>query len=319
MSNRMPTLRQLQIFLALAEHKNISKVAEALHISQPSVSIQLKNLTEVLELQLYHVNGRSIELTEAGEAALSTAREMFFGLNKLQIELDNLKGIKSGVLKLGVVSTAKYFLPILLGQFCKRYPLIDVELNVGNRQKIIQRFNQNKDDYYVFSQCPDSDNLIAEPFLDNPLVVVAPVNHELTQKMPISLNRLSHYPFLLRELGSSTRRCIDDFCKLHKLKLKAKMTIESNEAIKHSVASDLGLSILSSHTLDYMQEVSLARLDVEHFPIQSHWYLARTKNRNQTVLAELFYQYLQEEGLTILQKKIAANRKNGASIGKGVR
>ena len=243
MANRTPTLRQLQIFLALSEHKNISRVAETLHISQPSVSIQLKNLTDVLGMQLYNVNGRSVELTEAGEATVNSAREMFFSLDKLHIELDDLKGIKSGVLKLSVVSTAKYFLPILLGQFCKRYPLIDVELNVGNRQEIIKRFNQNKDDFYVFSQCPESDNLIAEPFLDNPLVVVAPANHELTKKMPISLNRLAHYPFLLREIGSGTRRCIDDFCKLHKIKLKAKMTIESNAAIKHSVAADLGLAI----------------------------------------------------------------------------
>jgi DNA-binding transcriptional LysR family regulator len=218
------------------------------------------------------------------------------------MKLDNLKGIKSGVLKLSVVSTAKYFLPILLGQFCKRYPLIDVELNIGNRQQIIKRFNQNKDDYYVFSQCPESDNLIAEPFLDNPLVVVAPANHELTKKMPVSLNRLSHYPFLLRELGSGTRQCIDEFCKQHKLKLNTKMTIESNEAIKHSVAAELGLAILSSHTLDYMQDSSLARLDVEHFPLKSQWYLARNKNRNQTTLAELFHQYLQEEGISTLQK-----------------
>lgn len=302
MANRTPTLRQLQIFLALSEHQNISRVAEVLHISQPSVSIQLKNLTEVLGMQLYNVNGRSIELTEAGESAVKTAREMFFSLDKLHIELDDLKGLKSGTLKLSVVSTAKYFLPILLGQFCKRYPLIDVELNMGNRQEIIRRFNQNKDDYYVFSQRPESDNLIAEPFLDNPLVVIAPSNHELTKKMPVSLNRLSHYPFLLRELGSGTRQCVDDFCKQHQIKLKAKMTIESNAAIKHSVAADLGLAILSSHTLDYMQDSSLVVLDVEHFPIMSQWYLVRTKNRNQTVLAELFHQYLQQEGLSTLQK-----------------
>ena len=304
---RMPTLRQLQILLALAEHNNISRVAEALHISQPSVSIQLKNLTELFGITLFQVNGRHITLTEAGEATVKTAREMFFSLNKLQIELDDLKGAKAGVLKLAVVSTAKYFLPILLGQFCKRYPLIDVELKVGNRQQMINRFNQNKDDYYFFSQCPESDNVIAEPFLDNPLVVVAPANHELTKKMPISLNRLSHYPFLLREIGSGTRRSIDDFCKQHKFKLNAKMTIESNEAIKHSVAADLGLAILSSHTLDYMQDTSLVRLDVEHFPIKNHWYLVRAKNRHQTILAELFHQYLQEEGLSTLQKIAAKN------------
>jgi DNA-binding transcriptional LysR family regulator len=302
MNNRTPTLRQLQIFLALAEQKNISRTAEYLHISQPSVSIQLKNLADVLGAQLYHVNGRSIHITEAGEVALETARAMFFSLDSLQIKLNDLKGAKSGTLRLAVVSTAKYFLPILLGEFCKRYPLIDVELNIGNRKQIIDRFNQNKDDYYVFSQCPDSENIVAEYFLDNPLVVVAPAKHELTKKMPISLNRLCHYPFLLREVGSGTRRCIDDFCKQHKITLKAKMVIESNEAIKYSVSANLGLAILSRHTLDYMKGTDLVVLDVEHFPIQSKWYLVRNKKRQQTILAELFHQYLQQEGLTVLQK-----------------
>ena len=309
MPKRLPTLRQMQILLALAEHKNISRVAAVLHISQPSVSIQLKNLTEVFDSPLYHVNGRRLEFTEAGIAAVNTAQEMFFALDKLHMELEDLKGAKAGVLKLAVVSTAKYFLPILLGPFCKRYPLIDVQLDIGNREKIIQRFNQNKDDYYIFSQYPKADNLVAEPFIENPLVVVAPVNHELTKKMPISLNRLSHYPFLLREHGSGTRQTIEDFCQQHHVSLKAKMTIESNQAIKHSVAAGLGLAILSSHTLDYMQDDNLVKLDVEHFPIKSQWYLVRNKKRHQTILAELFYQYLQEEGLDKL-KTIAKNQRS---------
>ena len=300
--NRTPTIRQLQIIVALAEYKNISRVAEVLHIAQPSVSIQLKNLREIYDITLYHVNGRSVELTEAGNAVVNTAREMLLSLEKLQIELDNFKGIKSGVLKLAVVSTTKYFMPTLLGQFCKRYPLIDVQLSIGNRAEILKRFIQNKDDFYVFSQCPESEDVIATPFMENLLVVVAPANHELIQEMPISLNRLSNYPFLSREKGSGTRRCIEDFCKGHNLTLKIKMTIGSNEAIKHSVAADLGFSILSNHTLDYMEDKSLVRLDVEHFPIKSKWYIVRTKKRQQTLLGELFHQYLQDDGLSILQK-----------------
>ncbi|BCE01416.1 LysR family transcriptional regulator [Marinicellulosiphila megalodicopiae] len=304
---RTPTLRQLQIFMALADEKNISKVAQSLHISQPSVSIQLKNLTDLIGLPLYNINARNIDLTDAGKSVLKNAHEMFFSLNKLKIEIEDLKGIKSGTLKLAVVSTAKYFLPILLGEFCKRYPLIDVQLKIGNRQQIIERFNQNKDDFYVFSQCPESENLIAEPFVDNPLIVVAPVGHALTKKKSITLKQLSQFPFLMREQGSGTKRSIDDFCKQHQLVLKTKMTIESNEAIKHCVSAHLGLAILSSHTLDYMEDTSLVRLKVAHFPIKSQWYLVRTKNRGQTVLAELFHDYLQQEGLSTL-KEVAVNR-----------
>ena len=255
--NRLPTLRQLQILQALAQYKNISLVAEKLFISQPSVSIQLKNLSTLFDIPIYQVNGKIVELTEAGNAILETASEIFNSLERLSSQIDDFKGIKSGKLKLCVVSTAKYFLPLLLGPFCKLYPLIDIELNIGNRAQVLARLRNNKDDFYVLSHCPNDNNIEAEPFLDNPLVVVAPENHELTKMENISLARLAHYPFLMRELGSGTRRTIDLFCQEHELILKEKMTIESNEAIKHAVVADLGLAILSKHTLNYILESGL--------------------------------------------------------------
>ncbi|WP_111977850.1 LysR family transcriptional regulator [Algibacillus agarilyticus] len=302
MQNRTPTLRQLQILQALAHYKNISLVAQKLFISQPSVSIQLKKLSELYEVSLYQANSKTIELTEAGFAILKASNEIFDSLDNLNSQLDDLKGIKSGKLRLCVVSTAKYFLPLLLGSFCKKYPLIDVELNIGNRSQVIKRLKENKDDFYIFSHCPDNENIISEPFLDNPLVVVAPEKHELTRQPHISLARLAHYPFIMREHGSGTRRTIDIFCKQHNLKLKEKMTIESNEAIKHAVVADLGLAILSRHTLDYILESGLVILAVDEMPIESTWFLVRTKNRNPSNLATLFYQFMQNEGRTELAK-----------------
>ena len=304
MPNRTPTLRQLEILLALDEHKTISKVAQNLHISQPSVSIQLKNLADLYHVSLYQNHGKKIEFTQAGLEIINSAKQIFFSLESLNIQLDDIQGIKSGTLKLAVVSTAKYFLPILLGQFCKRYPKIDVELKIGNRQQIIDRFNNNKDDFYVFSQLLDSENLIAEPFIENPLVVVVPENHELNTKRKISLKKLSKYPFLFREKGSGTRHAIDEFCKANDLKLEKKMIIESNEAIKHSVAAELGIAILSRHTLDYIKEHGLVKINVEKFPIQSQWYLVSNKKRNTTVLAKAFHDFLQSEGLNILKENI---------------
>ena len=139
-------------------------------------------------------------------------------------------------------------------------------------------------------------------FLDNPLVVVAPENHELTFQPSISLARLTHYPFIMRELGSGTRMSIDDFCKGHKITLKEKMIIESSEAIKHAVVADLGLAILSQHTLDYILQSGLVTLNVDEFPIRSTWYLAQNKQRKQSILAQLFYDFMQEEGKSTLLK-----------------
>ena len=302
MINRTPTLRQLQILQALAEYKKISLVAEKLFISQPSVSIQLRKLSELFDITLYHVNGKSVELTEAGNAVLEASNEIYTTLNHLSSKLDDLKGAKSGKLKLCVVSTAKYFLPLLLGSFCKKYPLVDVELNIGNRAQVLNRLKESKDDFYIVSDCPDSSNIIVDRFLDNPLVVVAPENHELTRKASISLTRLTHYPFIMRELGSGTRMSIDNFCRGHKITLKEKMTIESSEAIKHAVVADLGLAILSQHTLDYILKSGLVTLNVTGFPIQSTWHLVQNKLRKQSILAQLFYDFIQKEGKNTLLK-----------------
>jgi len=300
--NRTPTLRQLQILQALAKYKKISLVADKLFISQPSVSIQLRKLSEVFDIALYHVSGKSVELTEAGMAVLEGSNEIFTTLDHLSTQLSNLKGVKSGKLKLCVVSTAKYFLPLLLGSFCKKYPLIDVELSIGNRAEVLASLKENKDDFYVLNHCPTDKNISAEPFLDNPLVVVAPENHELIRQPSISLARLTHYPFLMRELGSGTRLSIDKFCQKHNITLKEKMTIESCEAIKHAVVADLGLAILSKHTLDYILKSGLVILNVEGFPIESSCYLVQNKLRKQSILAQLFYDFMQKEGKSVLRQ-----------------
>ena len=300
----MPTLRQLQILQTLAEYKKISLVAEKLFISQPSVSIQLRKLSELFEITLYRVHGKTVKLTEGGLAVLEASNEMFTSLNNLSSKIDDLKGVKSGKLKLHVVSTAKYFFPLLLGSFCKKYPLVDVELNIGNRAQVLASLKENNDDFYVLSDCLDDKSIKADPFLDNPLVVVAPANHELTLQASISLTRLTHYPFIMRELGSGTRMSTDLFCQRHNINLKEKMTIESSEAIKHSVAAELGLAILSQHTLDYSSRSGLVKLNVEEFPIQSTWYLVQNKRRKKSILAKLFYDFMQNEGKTVLRKFI---------------
>ena len=299
---KQPTLRQLQLLRAVAQHQSISKVAELLHVSQPSVSIQLRQLKELIGLPLYQQQGKGVVLTDAGFAVLQCANEVFTSFQNLNASLDELKNVQTGTLKLCVVSTAKYFLPLILGAFCKKHPKVDVSLKIGNRSEIKTRIDANEDDFYFFSQMPDGDEMNITPLIDNELVVVAPSRHALTLQKEISLNRLAHYPFIMREHGSGTRNFVEVFCKENQLKLNEKMTIESNEAIKYAVASGLGLSILSRHTLDYGEVPGLVKLNVKSFPITSKWYLGKRKDRKPSLLAQAFEQFMFTEGVSMLQK-----------------
>lgn len=293
-SLKAPTLRQLQIFSALVDTKSVSKVAQQLHISQPSVSIQLKNLSELLNSELYIVNNRKVQITEAGYAVCLAATDISKTLEDLNIKLDALNGLDAGTLRIAVVTTAKYFMPKLLSAFCKKYPNIDVQLTIKNRQTVLQRFKENKDDFYVLSHWPDNLDAVKTPFISNELVVMANEDHELTRRPQTSLNRIQHYPFIMREPGSGTRMSIDMFCKKHQILLKERMTIESNGAIKLLVAEGLGLAILSKQSIDNSAIQGLVTLDVEHFPIKNQWYLVRSPGKNLSNLGNTFAAFCQQ-------------------------
>lgn len=285
---KSPTLRQMQIFSALVETNSVSRVAEKLHISQPSVSIQLKNLSEQLNTELYVVNNRKVHTTEAGYAVYQATLGIANTFEDLHIRLDAFNGLNAGKLKIAVVSTAQYFMPKLLSAFCRKYPNIDVQLTINNRQTVLKRFMENMDDFYVLSHWPEDLDAEKIPFVDNELVVMANDTHELTRQPHISLNRLQHYPFIMREKGSGTRMSIDMFCQKHNLTFKERMTIESNGAIKLFVAEGLGLAILSRSTLDHSNIPGLTTLDVEQFPIINKWFLVRKTGRSLSLLAETF-------------------------------
>jgi len=294
-ANRTPTIRQLQLFSALVETKSVSKTAEQMFIAQPSVSIQLKKLAELLEVELYHQQGKKIVITEAGQAVYRVVQQVENNFENLAIELNAFNGLTAGTLRLCIVSTAQNFMPMILGPFCRQYPNINVELTIRNRKVVIERAMKNQDDFYVLSHCPDNLALNKTPFLDNDLVVIAPERHELTLKQSISLNRIQHYPFILREKGSGTRSTIDKFCTEHNLKLRERMMAESNDAIKHMVAEGLGLAILSRHSVDHYPIKGVVKLNVEQFPITSDWYLVSSEQRKLSLLAQTFRDYLQNQ------------------------
>ncbi|QOL25362.1 LysR family transcriptional regulator [Thalassotalea sp. LPB0316] len=293
-TNRTPTIRQLQLFSALVETQSVSKTAERLFIAQPSVSIQLKKLSELLGVELYHQRGKQIVITEVGQTVYRAAQQIACSFENLAIELNAYNGLQAGTLRLCIVSTAQHFMPQILGPFCREFPNIDVELTIKNRKTVIERAMQNLDDFYVLSHCPDDLALIKMPFLHNDLVVIAPERHELTRKPSVSLNRIIHYPFILREKGSGTRTTIDNFCRQHNIALHQRMMVESNDAIKNMVAEGLGLAILSRHSVENNPTTGVVTLPVEHFPIVSDWYLVHSKQRKLSLLAQAFSDYIHQ-------------------------
>jgi len=290
------TFRQLEILLALHQHRSVTAAADALHLTQPTVSMQLKKLSEAVGLPLYEQVGRRLIFTDPGKAVVASAREVLDCLERLDMSLADFKGLRAGTLRLAVVSTAKYFIPHLLGAFCKRYLAIDIEFKVGNRQQIIDRIDAGEDDLYVFSHPPVGKDLELQEFLPNPLVAIAPMDHPLTRQKSVSLAQFAAQPFLIREAGSGTRHAIEQHLRRHGHELNIRMTIESNEAIKHAVMSGLGVSILSSHTLSFGGRTGLSELQVEQLPIASTWHLARLRSKRVSIVAKTFMDYVNSQG-----------------------
>ncbi|MBE9142942.1 LysR family transcriptional regulator [Planktothrix mougeotii] len=289
------TLHQLKVFEAVARHSSFTKAAEELMITQPTVSTQVKQLTQTIGLPLFEQIGKQLYLTEAGEALLSTCQNIFEQLDNLEMQVASLKGTKQGRLRLGVVSTAKYFVPRVLGHFCQQYPGIDIALQVTNHATLIQRMQDNQDDLYILSQPPEDLALSSQPFLDNPLVVVSRQDHPLAGEKNIPIKSLAGEPFIMREQGSGTRQSVQKLFERYKVGVKVRLELGSNEAIKQAIAGGLGLSVLSQHTLIAEQLMGeLTILDVQHFPIHLRWYVTHLEGKQLSIIAETFLKFLLE-------------------------
>jgi DNA-binding transcriptional LysR family regulator len=292
---RHSTLRQLEVFEAIARLGSFTRAAEELFLTQPTVSMQIKKLTEAVGLPLFEQVGKKIYLTDAGRELHKTSREIFERFTRFEMLVADMKGLKQGALRLAVVTTAKYFAPRLLGPFCQQYPGIEVSLKVSNRERILERLADNQDDLCILGQPPEELEAESEPFLENPLVVLAPANHPLAGKKKIPLARLAEEPFLLREPGSGTRMAVERLFATHRLKMKVRMELGSNEAIKQAIVGGLGVSVLSRHTLALDAPMGqLAILNVERFPIERHWYVAWPSGKQLTVVARTFLDYLKQ-------------------------
>jgi DNA-binding transcriptional LysR family regulator len=294
---RHVSLRQLQVFEAIARLKSFTKAADELYLTQPTVSTQIKRLTDVIGLPLFEQIGRQVYLTETGRELETAVKDIFGVLDRFEMKVADLKGLKQGYLKLCVITTAKYFAPEVLGRFCQRHQGVDVALKVTNRDSVLERLIANKDDLYILGQNPERDlDMIAMPFAPNPLHVIAHRDHPLALKRDIPVERLAEEYFIMREPGSGIRDYVLKTFSEAGLKPRVRMELGSNEAIKHAIYGKLGLSVLSLHTLAQEAESSeLAILDVQGFPLERQWYVAHAKGKELSVVASAFIDFLGEE------------------------
>ncbi|MBS1213955.1 MAG: LysR family transcriptional regulator [Proteobacteria bacterium] len=290
------SLRQLKLFEAVARNLSFTRAAEELHLTQPAVSIQVKQLEENVGLPLFEQLGKRIYLTDTGKALQALCENILGALASFEMEVADRKGLKQGKLRLGVTTTAKYFVPRLLGAFCERYPGIDVSMKVSNQQNLLERLARNEDDLYILGRPPEHLPVNAHPFLANPLVVIAPPDHPLASERNIAPARFAEEWFLMREPGSGTRQATERFFAERGIALRERMTLGSNEAIKQAVIGKLGVAVLSRSTVALESEVGrVAILAVEGFPIRRHWHIVYPADKKLSVVSQAFYDYLTGE------------------------
>jgi DNA-binding transcriptional LysR family regulator len=296
---RHVTLRQLQIFEAIGRLKNFSRAAEELFLTQSTVSTQVKHLTEIAGMPLVEVVGKKTNLTEAGEILYQTCLDVISRLDNTDMAFSDLKGIKTGTLKLSVISTAKYFAPEVLGKFWQQYPDIEVSLDVSNKENVLRRLVNNEDDLYILGHNPPKDlDINAIAFASNPIYVMASKQHPLAQqKKRVSLKQLAEQSLIFREPGSGIRDVIENLFSSKGLKPNIRMVLSNNEAIKHALIGQLGISVLSLHTILLEgAKGPIALLNVEGFPVQRKWHLVYRKGKELSVVARAFVDFLHEEG-----------------------
>ncbi|GMQ89588.1 MAG: LysR family transcriptional regulator [Gammaproteobacteria bacterium] len=295
------TMRQLSVFEAAARLLSYTRAAEELHLSQPAVSMQIRQLEDQAGLQLFEKLGRKLHLTEAGRELFQYTRSILHDLHEVEEVMEALKGLNTGQLNIGVASTVNYFAPRLLAAFSQRYPGISLSLEANNRENLIHMLNANEKDLVLMGSPPEQIDLESEPFLENPLVVIAPPEHPLANERGIPLQRLAEETFIMREAGSGTRAAMERFFSEQGITLKAGIQMTRNEAIKQAVRAGLGLSIVSIHSIELELETKrLVVLDVDDFPIKRRWFLVYRHGKRLSPAAGAFKDFVLAEAGNLL-------------------
>ena len=294
------TMRQLKIFQSVARNLSYTKAAAELHLTQPAVSMQIKQLEDNLGLPLFEQMGKKIFLTEAGKEMIHYSYTISQQLEEIYEVFARLQGLEQGTLRLAVPGTANQFVTQFLAEFRRRHPAVNFNLDIANRRGLLNRLENNEIDLVIMGKPPDDMELVSECFMNNPLVVIAGPDHPLTKRKKIPLAELMENEFAVREEGSGTRIAMQRFLDEHNVVLKTSMEMTSNETLKQAVAAGLGLGIVSMHTLE--MELTLQRLKVlkaEAFPIMRHWYIVYREGKRLSPIARTFRDFVVNDAVKL--------------------
>ena len=299
------TFRQIKVFEAVARHLNYSRAAEELRLSQPGVSIHVKQLEGHAGLPLFEQLGRKIYLTPAGEQMLHYGRAIIQQFAEAEEALAALRGIRGGVLNVAVISAGDSFFPGLLAEFCRRHENVTVRLTVNNREEIVRQLAENLTDLTVLLRPPGHPDMVAAAFAPQPHVIIAAPRHTLARRRHIPLQALARESFIVRERGSDTRLAMEEMLAEFHVKFNIAMEIKSTETIKQAVIAGMGISFLSAHTIGRDLEAGrLAVLDVEGFPVMRKWHVAHHKNKRLPAVAVAFKEFLLQEGAVLIERLV---------------
>ena len=267
-------LRQLEMMDAVAQLGTLTRAADALHVTQPAISSQIRKLEEQVGLPLIEREGRGVRLTESGECVAHHAKRISQILEDLRGDLRQFKSVDKGVLRVAVVSTANYFITEDIARFRTTHPGVEINLRVANRDEILEILAANETDLAITGQPPDDADLVARPFKENPLVVIAPPDHPLIGRVSVGPRDLAQFPFVVREHGSGTRRVMERAFLEHGLECGVACVLSSNEAVKQAVQAGLGLAVISRQTIDLELETGrLMTLQSEQLALERQWFL----------------------------------------------
>ena len=296
------TLRQMQVFRAVCEHLSYSRAAEELALTQPAVSLQIKQLEEIIGQPLFEYVGKKLYLTDAAGFLFDTSSEIFQQLSEMDMKLSNLLGSLSGDLKIAVESSAKYLSPHLIAAFQKKYPDVHPYLRVFNRSQIIRRLVENRDDIVVMSMVPEDMALEFMPFMNNPIVALCSPEHPLRHEESLEIKDLQSWPLLVREAGSGTRKACEEFFQQKRVQFQTAMELNSQEAQREAVIAGLGIALMPKHAVNReLVAGDLVVLPVKELPIFRSWCVVHARGKRLSPVAQAFLNFIREERGVISQ------------------
>lgn len=313
---RHGTLVQLRVFEAVARHANCTRAAEALHMAQPTVSVHLRKLTDTVGMPLVEYSGKKARLTAAGERLHAACQTIFQTFTELDAAIEDIRGLKSGKLRIATTTAGEYLLPPIVAVFLKQHPDIEVSLHVGSRDALLKRLSENSDDLYLLTNAPATDGVASHAILPNPLIALARSDHPLASERNIAFDRFAQQPMLVRESGSATSLAVNRLFAKHQVQPIVRMELGSNEAIKEAIIAGLGVSLMYRYACGFELDNGLTVLDVCDLEQNGHWHLVYSLGRSLSCVAQAFLTVARSEAKQISDARSAKRGRSKTSAAR---